>query len=355
MAVHAVIMAGGRGERLWPLSTPGMPKQLHSFGMAGSLLRSTYGRMSGITVSERVYAVTNAEIAGKVQEQLPEVPAENILVEPVGRNTAPCIAYAALAISRKDPDAVMAVFPADHLVADHARFTEAISFGIDMLRDHPELLITLGMVPNHPETGYGYIAPGEVIAGDREHRLHRVVTFREKPDLETAKEYIDNGFLWNAGMFLWRADTILDAFRAHLPRLYSHLSAMASRAAIRTEDVREFYEKVEAVSIDYGVMEKASDAGVIPAEFGWNDIGSWDALGKILPGDMNGNVINGDALLHESSGSVVWSTEKKVVLLGIQDLVVVEGEEAILICPRKRSQDIGRISRLAGGKSKKKE
>ncbi|MFY9167934.1 MAG: mannose-1-phosphate guanylyltransferase [Desulfomonilia bacterium] len=346
MAVHAVIMAGGKGERLWPLSTPDNPKQLHSFGTAESLLRSTFERTLAIADSSRIYVVTNMQIADKVREHLPEIPGENVLAEPVGRNTAPCIAYAALVIARKDPDAVMAVFPADHWISDRQGFTAAIGFGIEALRDHPRLLITLGMVPDHPETGYGYIAPGEVVARGPSHCLHRVLTFREKPDLKTAETYIEKGFLWNAGMFLWRVDTILDAFRVHLPGMHALLSAMNERPQIRDQNVREFYDRVEAVSIDYGVMEKASDVGVIPAEFGWNDIGSWDALGRIVPGDKFGNTVNGGVLLEDAAGNVVWATRKKIVLLGVNDLVVVEGKDAILVCPRSRSQDVSRLARL---------
>ncbi|MFA5654064.1 MAG: mannose-1-phosphate guanylyltransferase [Desulfomonilia bacterium] len=349
MAVHAVIMAGGRGERLWPLSTPDNPKQLHSLSSAGSLLQGTFERTRAIADSSRIYVVTNEQIAARVCEHLPEIPGENILAEPVGRNTAPCIAYAALTIARKDPDAVMAVFPADHWISDRQGFTTAIGFGIEALRAHPGLLIALGMVPDQPETGYGYIAPGEVVAQGTSHRLHRVLTFREKPDLKTAETYIEKGFLWNAGIFLWRVDTILDAFRVHLPRMHALLSVMNERHEIRHEDVREFYDRVEAVSIDYGIMEKASDVGVIPAEFGWNDIGSWDALGRIVPGDEHGNTISGDTLLEEAAGNVVWATRKKIVLLGVNDLVVVEGKDAILVCPRSRSQDVSRLARLASG------
>ena len=353
MPVHAVIMAGGRGERLWPLSTPDEPKQLHSFGTGSSLLRSTFERAAALTGSERVYVVTGEGIAARVLRELPELPPENVLVEPVGRNTAPCIAYAAVVISRKDPEAVMAVFPADHLISEPDRFARAISFGIESLKEHPGLLLTLGMVPDHPETGYGYIAPGEVMAEGRSHRLHRVLAFREKPDLDTAGEYIQKGYLWNAGMFLWRAVAILEAFRVHLPGMYRLLSNLASRPSISPEDVREFYSGVESVSIDYGVMEKAAEAGVIPAEFGWSDIGSWDALGKVLPKDQEGNVTGGEVLLRDSTGSVAWSTQKRVVLLGVSDLVVIEGKDAILVCPRKRSQDVGGIARLVSQDPKK--
>ncbi len=345
MAVHAVIMAGGKGERLWPVSTPDMPKQLHSFGTDRSLLRSTFERLEGITDAGRVYVVTNSGIAGKVGEHLPELPPENILVEPVGRNTAPCIAYAALQISKKDPDAVMAVFPADHLVEDDAGFRNAITFGIDALAGRPELLITLGMVPDHPETGYGYIAPGETLDQDGSLKLHRVLTFREKPDAKTAQEYIAKGFLWNAGMFIWRVDTILDAFRRHLPLMYGLLADMGVQGDVTRQEVEAFYKAVDPISIDYGVMEKASSVAVVPADFGWNDIGSWDALAKMLPRDSSGNVTKGDVLLEDSTNNVVWAGDKKVVLIGVEDLVVVEGENAILVCPRKQSQLVSLVSK----------
>jgi mannose-1-phosphate guanylyltransferase len=349
MAIHAVIMAGGKGERLWPVSTPDMPKQLHSFGTGKSLLRSTFERLDGIADSSRVYVVTNSGIAGKVREHLPEIPLENILVEPVGRNTAPCIAYASLVISKKDTDAVMAVFPADHLVENDSGFRNAITFGIDALASRPELLITLGMVPDHPETGYGYIAPGETLDADGDFKLHRVLTFREKPDAKTAQDYITRGFLWNAGMFLWRVDTILDAFRRYMPLMYNLLADMGVTGDVTKQEIDDFYAAVEPISIDYGVMEKASDVGVVPADFGWNDIGSWDALDKILPQDEAGNVVKGDVLLEDSANNVVWAADKKVVLIGVEDLVVVEGKDAILVCPRKKSQLVSKVSKKLTG------
>lgn len=345
MAIHAVIMAGGKGERLWPLSKPDMPKQLHSFGTGKSLLRNTFERLTGLTDSSRIYVVTNAEIAGKVQEQLPEVPAANILVEPFGRNTAPCIAYAALVISQKDPDAVMTVFPADHLIGNSDCFLGALKFGIDTLAGRPEILITLGMVPDHPETGYGYIAPGNIIDDNGEFKLHGVITFKEKPDEATAAAYIAKGFLWNAGMFLWRVDSILKAFRSYMPRMYGQLMSMGAQGGITPREVQEFYESTESISIDYGVMEKASAIGVIPADFGWDDIGSWDALGKILPRDESGNVVQGDVLLEDSANNVVWNTEKRIVLIGINDLVVVESEDSILVCPRNKSQQVSKVAK----------
>jgi mannose-1-phosphate guanylyltransferase len=345
MAIHAVIMAGGRGERLWPFSKPDMPKQLHAFGTGMSLIRSTFERLSEITDSASIYVVTGADIAGRIREHLPELPPENILIEPVGRNTAPCVAYAALHISRKDPEAVMAVFPADHLVGNPGKFLQAITFGIKCLSRWPEFLITLGMVPDHPETGYGYIAPGETLGKSENLVLHRVLTFKEKPDEAYAREYIQKGYLWNAGMFIWRADTILEAFRKHLPIMYGQVTDMAAEGEITPGKVNEFYFAVEPVSIDYGILEKASEVAVIPAEFGWDDIGSWDALGKVLPRDDSGNTCQGEVVIEDAKGNVVWATSKKIALIGVNDLVIVEGDDAILVCPRNRSQDVSRLAK----------
>ncbi|HOO37879.1 MAG TPA: mannose-1-phosphate guanylyltransferase [Deltaproteobacteria bacterium] len=343
MALHVVIMAGGKGERLWPLSTHNTPKQLLSFGLEKSLLRATVDRTAGLTDKEHVYVVTNTAIADKVHEQLPDLPRENILAEPIGRNTAPCIAYAAAMISLKDNNAVMAVFPSDHLVGDPEGFTRALRFALDALKTYPHLLITLGMVPDHPETGYGYIAPGEILFSDEGFKLYKVNTFHEKPGREKALEYMEEGCLWNAGMFLWRVDTILEEFRQHTPGMYDDLMALRASMKQGRDKIAAFYERVESVSIDYAVMEKTRNAATIPAEFGWNDIGSFDAIGKVLPPDGHANVVSGDVVLEESSGNVVFSSGKKIVVMDAKDLVVIEGEDAILVCPRDASQRISAL------------
>jgi mannose-1-phosphate guanylyltransferase len=345
MALHIVIMAGGKGERLWPLSTPDMPKQLLSFGSDRSLLRATVERTAGLTGKEQVYVVTNTAIADKVCAQLPDLPSENILAEPVGRNTAPCIAYAAAKISLADPEGVMAVFPSDHIINNPEEFVRAVKFGLDALNTHPELLVTLGMIPDHPETGYGYIAPGEALQHNEGLRLCRVTAFHEKPDREKAQEYIEKGCLWNAGMFLWRVDAILAEFSRLMPGMYQDLMALRSSMKEGRDEIAAFYGRVESVSIDYAVMEKTRNAAVIPAEFGWNDIGSWDAVGNVLPQDEHANVVSKDVVLEESSGSVVFSTGKKIVVMGAQDLVVIEGEDAILVCPRHKAQGVSRLIR----------
>lgn len=343
MSVYVVIMAGGRGERLWPLSQGYRPKQLLSFGSERSLLRTTFDRTVQITRPEYVYIVTNEQIADEVRNQLPEVSPSNVLAEPVGRNTAPCIAYAAANISLKDPEAVMAIFPSDQLIRNENDFLHAARFGIESLKEHPELLITLGMVPDRPETGYGYISPGEVVTRDNDFELHLVKRFHEKPDINKAKEYLQQGFLWNAGMFLWRVDTILNEFKEHMPEMYNDLIVLRESMSAGKNEISTFYEQVSSISIDYGIMEKTSHAATIPSEFGWSDIGSWDAVGNVLDADDSGNVTAGDVILEDSKNSVVFSTHKKIAVIGIENLVVVEGDNEILVCPRSRSQDISLI------------
>jgi mannose-1-phosphate guanylyltransferase len=340
MPQHIVIMAGGKGERLWPLSREGKPKQLLSLGGEKTLLRKTFERVQPLVLPQQIYVVTGSDISEQVRKELPELPKENILVEPFPKNTAPCIGYAATVIAQKNPQAIMVVLPADHSIADEEGFRRALRFGFASLEQHPEFLITLGIVPDHAETGYGYIAPEQPICGRDGFSLRKVKAFHEKPDAKKAKKYIQEGYFWNSGMFLWRVDVILREFGAYLPLMHEHLLALNSTLNRDRNAVTDFYKNVEAISIDYGIMEKAKDVAVIPASFGWSDIGSWDSIGKILPHDAAGNTVQGDVVSYESANNVVWATEKKLMLIGVEDMVVVEGEEAILVCPRERSQDV---------------
>lgn len=348
MGLHTVIMAGGKGERLWPVSRDGMPKQLFVLEGGRSLIRNTVDRLLPLTAPERMYVVTGNDIVTLIARELPDLPRENILAEPFGRNTAACIALAAAWISRNDPDGLMAVFPSDHLIRDTAAFQDTVAFGAQCLKDFPEYLITIGIRPKYPETGYGYIAPGEALSTGNVLNLYRVESFHEKPDRSRAEEYINRGYLWNAGMFLWRVDAIMHAFERYMPKMYHDLVLLFS-SKWRNEDILRFYQDVEAISIDYAIMEKASKVAVIPSAFSWNDVGSWDAVGKLLVPDQNGNAVRGPSYLHESSHNVVWGCGKQIVLIGIDNMVVVEGEDAVLVCPRKRSQDVSKVlKRLKG-------
>jgi mannose-1-phosphate guanylyltransferase len=345
MALQIVIMAGGKGERLWPVSSADFPKQLIPFNGKQSLLRATFERSLELAPPDNIYVVTSKNLAPKITEELPEIPPINVLAEPMGKNTAPCIGYAAVIISRKDPEAVMVVFPSDHLISEPAKLRDAIFFGNKALQAHPELLITLGIVPDRPETGYGYIAPETVLLSQGELAIKRVKSFHEKPARILAEQYIKNGYLWNAGMFLWRVDTILEMFSLHMNELYQELMKLKSTLDDDPDSVERFYQAVPKVSIDYGIMEKAERVAVVPVDFGWNDVGSWDAMESLFSNDASGNTIRGSAEVIDSERNVIWSTDKPIVLIGINDLVIVEGPDAILVCPRNKAQHVGTVAK----------
>lgn len=345
MALQVVIMAGGKGERLWPVSSSQTPKQLIPFEGEKSLLRSAFERSLTLTSAENIHVVTSTALAGKVQGELPEMPPANVLAEPVGRNTAPCIAYAAAVIAKKDPRAVMAVFPSDHLIREPEKLKEAILFGAWALQSHPELLITLGIIPDRPETGYGYIAPEVVLLSQGALTLKRVKAFHEKPARIVAEQYLKSGYLWNAGMFLWRVDTILDMFSRHMGDLNEELVKLRAVLDVDAGCIDRFYEASPSISIDYGIMEKADRVAVIPVDFGWSDVGSWDAMGNLFETDDGGNTVRGSAELINAGNNVIWSMDKRIVLIGVNDLVVVEGPDSILVCPRALSQEVSVVAR----------
>jgi mannose-1-phosphate guanylyltransferase len=345
MSLFAVIMAGGKGERLWPVSTPYMPKQLIAFNGDKSLLRTTVDRLLPLTSPEKICCVTGRDVAAAIALDLHEIPAGNILVEPFGRNTAPCVAFAAAWIGRLDPDAVMAIFPSDHDISDSDMFIRVVSFGVDCLDDQPEMLLTIGIMPTHPETGYGYISGQNSIKEDGVLSLLKVGNFHEKPDAARAEEYIKRGYLWNAGMFIWKVGTILRELEKNSPVLYEKTRELMD-SDFREEDILKFYSAAESISIDFAIMEKSENVCVIPASFGWNDVGSWSAVTKLLEKDVCLNAIHGDAFTYLSSNNVIWSSGKKIVLIGIDDMAVVEGEDAILVSKKDMSQDLSKVLRL---------
>lgn len=349
MSLFAVIMAGGKGERLWPVSTPAMPKQLIAFNGNKSLLRTTVDRLLPLTSPEKICCVTGRDVAAAIASDLYEIPAGNILVEPFGRNTAPCVAFAAAWIKRLDPDAVMAIFPSDHDISDSDMFRRVVSFGVNCLDDQPEMLLTIGIMPTHPETGYGYISPQNTLKEDGVLSLLKVGNFHEKPDAARAEEYIRRGYLWNAGMFIWKVGTILSELEKNAPGLYEKTRELMD-SGFRDEDILKFYSAAESISIDFAIMEKSENVGVIPASFGWNDVGSWSAVTKLLEKDVCLNAIHGDAFTYQSSDNVIWSTGKKIVLIGIDDIAVVEGEDAILVSKKSMSQDLSKVLQLMSRK-----
>ena len=343
--MYAVIMAGGKGTRFWPRSRERRPKQLLNIVGHRSMLQQTIARIGNLLPVEDVLVVAGEVHGEEVRRQLAELPPENILLEPVGRNTAACVGLAALLVQHRDPSGVMVILPADHLITDEDLFLSTLRAAVAMARKEPTL-ITLGIRPASPETGYGYIEAGGQVDKVQEHDFYKVSSFHEKPDLERAKNYLERGnFFWNSGMFVWQAEAILAAMKSYLPGLHADLHRL--KPFLDTDEldreINRIYPDLESISIDYGVMEKADNVLMIPADFGWNDLGSWASMAQIWPKDDQDNAHQGDIMVMESSGNVVFCQEKLCVLLGVDDLIVVDTEEALLVCPVSRAQDIGKI------------
>jgi len=343
--MFAVIMAGGKGARFWPRSREKMPKHLLDIVGERTILRETVDRIRPLTPADRILIVTGRSHAAEVIRQLPEIPPENILIEPIGRNTAPCIGLAALHILQRVPDAVMMVLPSDHRIGDEAGFRRALQVAAGAAsQGNP--LVTIGIRPTGPETGYGYIEQGDLYSTTGDEKIYRVRSIREKPPREQAEQFLaQGGFSWNSGMFVWKASTIITAIERFLPDL--HQGLIQIREAIGTdreeETVGTIYAGLNAVSIDYGVMEKAGDVLVVPGAFGWSDLGSWDALWEISEKDENGNAVRGEFIGIDTANSLIHSPEKLVALVGVRDLLVVETKDALLICRRGSSQDVRKV------------
>ncbi len=347
MNLYAVIMAGGIGSRFWPESRRARPKQFLKVLGDDTLIQKTVSRLTGLITAENCFVVTNEDYVEQTREQLPDVPPDNILAEPVGRNTAPCILYAAMKLHKRDPEAVMVVLPADHLVQHIDRFHETLQVAAEKANEG-NALVTIGITPTHPATGYGYIQFNG--AADHETngelKAHPVRTFAEKPDLETAERFLDSGdFLWNSGMFIWRADSILRAIETHLPDTAAAFAELegAIDSADEVSAVRMAYVGCPSISIDYGVMERANHVFVVPGSFGWSDVGDWRAVYELSPKDEHGNALAGNVIVHDSSRCLVESGSRLVALIGIHDVIVVETDDAVLVCHRDSAQQVKNI------------
>ncbi|HUI65999.1 MAG TPA: mannose-1-phosphate guanylyltransferase [Bacteroidota bacterium] len=345
----AVIMAGGVGTRFWPRSREKFPKHLLQLFGKGTMIQNTVKRLEPLVPPQDVLVVTNRLQKSQVVKQLPQLPEENIIVEPVGRNTAPCIGLAALHVHRMDPEAIMIVLPADHLIGDEKEFQRVLTLASETARESASL-ITIGITPSFPETGYGYIQfVGEEGPQNPYHErgVLRVKTFAEKPNQQTAERFLASGdFLWNSGMFVWRVDTILKQIEKCLPDTYGQLQKID--AAIGTSHYQQTletaYGMIRGISIDYGVMEKAEAAYVIPGSFGWNDIGSWDEVYRVSGKDDSGNSVTGKVIQKDTKNTYIYSPDKVVATVGVEDLIIVNTEDALLICRRGRSQDVKEVS-----------
>lgn len=346
---HIVIMAGGVGSRIWPMSVENKPKQfIDVLGVGRSLLQLTYDRFKGLCPNENVWIVTNKKYDAWIKEQLPEVPAENILLEPCRRNTAPCIAYVSWHIKAKDPKANLVITPSEHIVMDTAEFRRVITQCLKFTSE-TDAILTLGMKPNRPETAYGYIQADLSSSSPRNKEIFRIDTFREKPDLQTAQKYIQqNNFFWNAGIFIWSVSTIVNAFRIYSPAISKIFENMLSIYGTDKEQemIDLHYPECENISVDYAIMEKAEEIFVCPASFGWSDLGSWSSLYMHTRHDLYGNSLIGpDINVYDTHNCMIHTTqEKKVVVQGLDDYIVAEKDNLLLICKISEEQRIRQFS-----------
>ena len=346
---YCVIMSGGVGSRFWPYSRKNLPKQfLDFFGTGRSLLQQTFERFNKVIPTENILIVTNELYANLVQEQLPQLHPSQILLEPSRRNTAPCIAWASLHVKAMNPNANIVVAPSDHLILKEEEFLTAISKGLKFVAENDKLL-TLGIKPNRPETGYGYIQADLASPSLRNRKLFRVDTFREKPDLATAEQYIKkNNFFWNAGIFIWNVTTIVNAFRVYQPklaRIFESLNDVYGTPA-EQEAIDRHFPQCENISVDYAIMEKAEEIFVCPADFGWSDLGTWGSLLAQSHRDLYGNAIIGSNVsVFETHNTIIHTTqERKVVVQGLDGFIVAENNNTLLICKLSEEQRIKQFS-----------
>lgn len=347
--IHVVIMAGGIGSRFWPMSTAERPKQfIDVLGCGKTLIQLTAERFAEICPKENIWVVTSERYASLVREQLPEVPEENILREPCRRNTAPCIAYVSWKIKARNPQANVVVSPSDHVVMNVREFQRVILSALTFTRNN-DAILTLGMKPTRPETGYGYIQADLSSAAVANKEVYRVDSFKEKPDIETAEQYIrKKNYYWNAGIFVWNVNTIVNAFRLWRPDIADIFEQLLPIYYTADEQARidTLFPQCPSISVDYAILEKADEIFVFPADFGWSDLGTWGSLHNQLDKDLSGNLAIGpDVNLYESRNCIVHTTqEKKVVIIGLDGYIVAEDDRQLLVCKLADEQRIKEFS-----------
>jgi mannose-1-phosphate guanylyltransferase len=341
---YAVIMAGGVGSRFWPVSTEENPKQFHDMlGIGESLIQNTFSRLRKIIPKENILVATNTRYKELVLRHLPEISEKQLLLEPVMRNTAPCVLYSALKISNLDPKAVVIIAPSDHFIANTEEFVKNIKTAFDAC-EKEDILMTLGIKPSSPNTGYGYI---KYIEGSE--KIKKVKDFTEKPDLQTAEQFLlDGSYLWNAGIFVWGVRSILSSFKNNLGEMYRLLAKGEQDWNSDSEDsfIQLNYEKAENISIDYGIMESADNVYVLPVDFGWNDLGTWGSLfDKLTKDDYNNAIVNARSVFIDASNNMVRTQKnKKIIVKGLSDYIIVETDDKIMILPKSDEQEIKQIS-----------
>lgn len=344
--IYAVIIAGGRGERFWPLSRASRPKQFLNLIGEKTMFRQTVDRVAGLVSYDRILVVTAAVFQDLVSQQAPEIPGENIIMEPVGRDTAAAVGLAAVEVLARDPQGVMCVLPADHYIQDTKRFLAVLQVAAGASAGG-EYLVTLGITPTRPETGYGYILKGDPAGTFAGFPAYRAGRFTEKPGLQLAGEFLESGrYLWNSGMFMWRADLILRCIEKYVPELHQGLQRIAkARDGGRCREVLgDVYASLPRVSIDYGIMEKAGNVMVFPCDFGWDDVGSWTALEGYMQRDDFGNALSGRGALVDTKNCLIYAPGLTVGAIGLEDMIVVVDGKGVLVCRKDRAQEIKRIT-----------
>ena len=345
---YAVIMAGGGGTRLWPLSRKKHPKQMLSLFDERSLFQTTIERLDGVFPPENIYVITVQEQADELKAQCPGIPESNFLIEPLPRGTASVVGLGAIALQKRDPNAVMAVLTADHYIADEELFRSLLITAYEAAQDG--FLITLGIEPSYPATGFGYIQQGNTIGNYQGFNVCRVLRFKEKPDDIQARQMLDEGdHSWNSGMFIWRVDQIMDEFQRQMPELYQSLQRIGQNWGTKTQQdvINREWQKLKSETIDYGIMEKANQVAVIPAVgLGWSDVGSWDSLYDLLDRDQNGNIIMGGNHVSLDTRDTLIYVQKQhrlIVTIGVDDLVMVDTGDVLLVCHKEQAQKVRQV------------
>lgn len=345
--LHAVIMAGGSGTRFWPASRNKFPKQLLQLVGETTMLQSTSARLEGLVSAEQTIVMTNHHLVDLVREQLPDVPPEQIVGEPMKRDTAACIALAASLVAKADPDAVMLVLPADHIISTDAQFHDCMRSGLQLIEQSPDRIVTFGIRPTYAAESFGYVQRGKSLASSKVAGAYSVESFREKPNQQTAEQYLQAGtYYWNSGIFMWRAATILNALRQFEPEMMKHIDAIS--AAMGTPGFavtlnREF-EQIDGRSIDYAVMERYDDVAVIEANFRWDDVGSWQSIGRLTEPDVQGNCVRGKYLPIQSQRMIVYGEDDHLlVTIGMNDMIVVHTDNATLIAPKDQEENVREV------------
>jgi len=332
--LYAVILAGGSGTRFWPKSRQSKPKQFLDITGRGTLLQETIRRLKSKVAGDNMLIVTNKAYSKVIAEQTAEfkIPKGNILLEPGGKNTAPAICWAVSLIHQRNKNAVMGVFPSDHLILNQKKFLQILEEAVELAKQ--EYLVTFGIIPNRPETGYGYIKTVKRKMGRK--NINKVAQFTEKPSSVKAQEFVKKGYFWNSGMFVWRSEALLKAFYKYLPDVYELLGEKSAPAY-----VRKIWPQLPSISIDYGILEKADNVVAVPAKgIDWSDLGSWESLSEVLEKDQNGNILRGDIVFTNCKNSLVWGQQRLIATVGLEDIVIIDTPDSLLVCRKDLSQNV---------------